>query len=93
MEAEIEKAFRYYCDIAMDDEENAENDEELMKKLNENVIDLKKLKKVADALADKEGGKASEDDLMKMIKTADSDNDGFVSLDDFKKVMRRMKLF
>lgn len=53
-------------------------------------IDLEKLKKVADGLEDLNAG---DHILKQMIKVADQDGDGKVTLHDFKRIMRRMKLY
>jgi len=53
-------------------------------------INFEKLKKVAEGLDDVD---ANDEMLRQMIMVADRDGDGYVTLEDFKRVMRRMKLY
>lgn len=52
------------------------------------MIDIHKLKKVSVEIDEK----ASNEDLAHMIRVADTDHDGFVTLDDFINVMVRMMI-
>jgi len=82
IEEEIEKTFKYFVEIDADGEEQTP-DGELR-------ITFEKLKKVAEGLDDIE---ASDEVLKQMIMVADRDHDGYVTVEDFKRVMRRMKLY
>ena len=82
IELEIERAFRYFAEI--DQNIIAGN------KLEDMYIDIDKLTKVAEGLEDLN---TSEYTLKQMIKVADKDGDGKVYVEDFKRIMRRMKLY
>ena len=82
IEEEIEKTFKYFVDIDADGE--GETPEGELK------ISFEKLKKVAEGLDDIE---ASDEVLKQMIMVADRDGDGYVTVEDFKRIMRRMKLY
>lgn len=78
---ELEETFKHFSEV---DEEARDDDEDDM-----NYIDVEKLMIVASNLNEP----LDREDAERMIEIADSNGDKKVDLDDFMKIMRRMKLF
>lgn len=79
---EIKKAFKFFIELTQDENDDSEEPPD--------NINLERLKKVAEVL-----GEVNIDEglFQKMIEVADRDNDGVVHIDDFMRIMRKMKLF
>lgn len=78
---DLEDTFKHFCEV---DEEARDDDEDDF-----NYIDVEKLMIVANNLNEP----LEREDAERMIEIADSNGDKKVELEDFMKIMRRMKLF
>lgn len=72
-----------------DQDEEIEKSFHLFDQNGDNYLDINDLKYVADLI----GETMSQEELNEMIKEADQDKDGRVTLDDFKRVVRKATLF
>lgn len=72
-----------------DHDEEIEKSFSLFDKNGDGYLDIDDLKYVADLI----GETMSQEELNEMIKEADQDKDGRVTLEDFKRVVRRATLF
>lgn len=72
-----------------DHDEEIEKSFHLFDNNHDQYLDINDLKYVADLI----GETMSQEELYEMIKEADQDRDGLVTLEDFKRVVRRASLF